>query len=144
MADRIIKAVAAIAGAVAGFLGDWSMLLTVLAVLMVMDYVTGVIVAVRGKSPKSETGGVSSKAGFDGLLRKGFIIIIVLLATVLDRALDNGTMVFQTACACYYIANEGLSILENAALMDVPIPEAIKRALEVFRKRGDGDGSGEE
>ena len=106
---------------------------------MAMDYATGVIVAWRGKSPKSETGGMSSRAGFDGLIRKGFIVIIILLATVLDRAIDNGGMVFQTACTCYYIANEGLSILENAVLMDVPVPGAIKGALEIFRKKGDGE-----
>lgn len=137
--DKAIKAAASVAGVVAGLFGGWNMLLTVLAVLMVMDYGTGLIVALRGKSPKSETGGISSKAGFDGLLRKGFIIVIVLLATVLDKAINTGSMVFQTACTCYYIANEGLSIVENALLMDVPVPDAIKRALEIFRKRSDMD-----
>lgn len=137
MWDRIVKAGAGIAGAAAGFLGGWNALLTALAVLMALDYATGVAVACRGRSPKSDTGGVSSRAGFDGLLRKGFIIIIVLLATMLDRAIDNGGMVFQTASTCYYIANEGLSIVENALLMDVPVPDSIKSALEIFRKRGE-------
>ena len=137
MWERTMKILAAAAGAVAGFVGEWNMLLTALAALMVMDYVTGVIVAWRGKSPKSETGGVSSRAGFDGLIRKGFIILIVLLATILDRALNTGSMVFQTASVCYYIANEGLSILENAGLMGVPIPEAVRKALEVFKNRSD-------
>lgn len=137
MWEKIIKVMAGFAGAVAGFLGEWNMLLTVLACLMAIDYGTGLFVAWRGKSPKSETGGMSSMAGFDGLVRKGFIVIIILVATVLDRAIDNGSMVFQTACTCYYIANEGLSIVENAALMDVPVPEAVKKALEIFRARGD-------
>jgi toxin secretion/phage lysis holin len=137
MWEKVLKTIAGIGGAAAGLLGEWNMLLTILAVLMVMDYATGVVVACCGKSPKSETGGVSSKAGFDGLLRKGFIIVIVLLATVLDRAIGNGSMVFQTACTCYYIANEGVSIVENAVLMDVPVPGAIQRALEIFRKRGE-------
>lgn len=134
-----MKIFAGIAGALAGFLGEWNVLLTVLACLMALDYATGVIVAWRGKSPKSETGGMSSRAGFDGLIRKGFIVVIILVATVLDRAIDNGGMVFQTACACYYIANEGLSIVENAVLMDVPVPGAIKGALEIFRKKGEGE-----
>ena len=137
--DRIVKFLAGIAGALAGFMGEWSALLTALAVLMVMDYATGVALAWRGRSPKSQTGGVSSEAGFDGLLKKAFIIMIVLLATILDHALGTGSMVFQTATVCYYIANEGLSILENAALMGVPVPGAVERALEVFRKKGDGE-----
>ena len=137
MLDRLIKTLAGVAGALAGALGEWNALLTTLAVLMVMDYISGVLVAWRGRSPKSETGGVSSRAGFEGLIRKGFIILIVLLATILDRALDTGGMVFQTASVCYYIANEGLSVLENAALMDVPVPQAVRRALEVFRNKGE-------
>ena len=67
--DNITKAIAAAAGAVAGLLGEWNVLLTILAWFMGLDYLTGLIVAWRGRSPKSETGGVSSKAGFDGLIR---------------------------------------------------------------------------
>ena len=89
--------------------------------------------AAAGKSDKTEHGGLSSKAGFVGIARKGIIMLIVLLATLLDRALNNGTMVFQTAATCYYIANEGLSILENAARLNVPFPEVIKRALESMK-----------
>lgn len=135
---KIIKGAAAAAGAVAGYIaGEWNMLLTTLAVLMCVDYLTGFIVAWRGKSPKTETGGVSSKAGFDGLLKKAFIIVIVLVATILDKAINTGSMVFQTATVCYYIANEGLSVLENAALMDVDVPPAVKKALELFRRKSD-------
>jgi toxin secretion/phage lysis holin len=136
---KITKIGAAVAGAVAGLLGEWNALLTTLAALMVIDYLTGFIVALRGLSPKTETGGVSSKAGFDGLLKKGFIVVIVLVATILDRAIDTGAAVFQTATVCYYIANEGLSVTENAALMGVPVPEAIKKALEMFRKKSETD-----
>lgn len=138
---KIIKIGATVAGAAAGLLGEWNALLTTLAVLMGLDYLTGFVVAWRGKSPKTEHGGVSSKAGFDGLLKKGFIIIIVLVATILDKAINTGAMVFQTATVCYYIANEGLSVTENAALMGVPVPEAIKKALEMFRKKSETDDS---
>ena len=79
---------------------------------MGIDYASGLIVAACGRSPKTEAGGLSSKAGFVGLARKGFIMLIVLLATLLDRAVGNQAMVFQSAATCYYIANEGLSILE--------------------------------
>ena len=65
------------------------------------------MVAASGKSPKTENGGISSKVGFQGLMKKGFIIIIVLAATFLDRALGTDKMIFQLAAAGYYIANEG-------------------------------------
>lgn len=130
MWDRMTKIAAALAGAAAGLLGEWNVLLTVLAWMMVIDYLTGLICAWRGRSPKTEGGGVSSKAGFDGLARKGLIILIVLMATLLDRAIGSGSALFQTAAAGYYIANEGISILENSALMGVPYPKAIVDALE--------------
>lgn len=136
--DKITKAAAGLAGAIAGFFGAWSALLTLLACAMTLDYLSGLIVAWRGRSPKTEGGGLSSGAGFDGLAKKAIIIAIVLLATLLDRAI-GGAAVFQTAAACYYLANEGLSILENAALMGVPFPLKIKLALEALKKSGDGD-----
>ena len=121
MWDKITKAAGAMIGAAAGLLGGWNVMLTVLAWMMCIDY---------GRSPKTEGGGVSSKAGFDGLARKGLMILIVLMATLLDRAVGSGNALFQTAACGYYIANEGISILENSALMGVPYPKAIAEALE--------------
>ena len=138
--DRITKAVCGMLGAAAGLLGEWNILLTILAWFMVIDYVTGVLVAWRGRSPKSETGGVSSKAGFDGLVKKFFIMVVVLVATLLDAAIGVETAVFQTAATLYYIANEGISILENTALMGVSYPKVILKALEAMRKKGDEGG----
>lgn len=135
--DRILKALAAALGAVAGLLGEWSLLLTVLAWFMGIDYVTGVIVAWRGRSPKTPHGGVSSRAGFDGLIRKAFILLVVLTATLLDRVVGDGA-VFQSATAMYYLANEGISILENTSLMGVPYPAAVRNALERLKEQGDG------
>ena len=135
--DKVIKAAALIGGAVAGIFGEWSVLLTVLAVVMVLDYMSGILVAAGGRSLKTEDGFLDSKAGFRGLAKKGFIVIMVLLATVLDRAIANGTMIFQTATASYYVANESLSILENAALMDLPVPGFIRQALEQMREKHD-------
>lgn len=138
MWDRIARGICAAAGAVAGVFGGWSALLTVLVAMMGIDYLTGVLVAAAGRSDKTENGGLSSKAGFEGLARKGFVMLIVLLATLLDRAAGNTAMVFQTAATCYYIANEGLSILENAAAMGVPFPERVRGALEDMRARAEG------
>ena len=135
--DDVVKWLAGIAGAVAGLLGEWNVMLTILAVMMVLDYATGLIVAWRGRSPKTEGGGVSSAAGFDGLIRKAFIMVVVLVATLLDTAIGNATHVFQLAAVMYYIANEGISILENTALMGVKYPKFILKALEAMREKGD-------
>lgn len=132
--DKILKWLAGIAGAIAGLFGEWSTTLTILVAVMAIDYISGVIVAACGKSPKSEAGGLSSKVGFIGIAKKGFIMLLVLLATMLDRAIGNETMVFQTSLVFYYIANEGLSVLENAALMGLPFPEKLKKALETLRE----------
>ena len=137
MWDKIVKTLCAIGGAIAGLFGQWPAMLTILVVVMCIDYVSGVIVAASGRSPKSESGGLSSKAGFIGIAKKGFIMLIVLLATMLDHAIGDEAMLFQGATACYYIANEGLSILENAVLMDLPVPGVIKRALEELRDKND-------
>ena len=135
--DDITKTLAGIAGAVAGLLGEWNVLLTILAIMMVLDYATGVIVAWRGKSPKTKTGGVSSSVSFDGLIKKAFIMVVVLIATLLDTAIGNTTRVFQTAATLYYIANEGISVLENTALMGVVYPSFVMKALEAMREKND-------
>lgn len=135
MWDRFVKIVCAAAGAVAGFFGEWSVALTVLVIMMCVDYVTGVFCAALKRSPKTEDGGLSSKVGFVGIARKGFIMLIVLVATMLDRAVGNGSTVFQTATVFYYIANEGLSVLENADLMGVPFPEVVRERLESMREK---------
>ena len=135
--DRLVKALAAAAGAVAGLFGEWNATLTILATVMALDYVSGLIVAACGRSPKTEGGRLSSKAGFAGIARKALMMLLVGLATLIDRALGSEAMVFQTSLTFYYIANVGLSILENAALMDVGIPAKLKKALETMRERED-------
>ena len=135
--DKIIKALAAFTGAIAGLFGEWNTMLTILVVAMAIDFITGLIVAACGKSTKTEGGHLSSKASFEGIARKAVIILLVGLATLVDRALGNETMVFQTSLTFYYIANEGLSILENAALLGVRFPAKLKRALETMREQQD-------
>ena len=133
MKQKIIKGLAAVAGAAAGWFGGWSPVMTILVTMMGVDYVSGVLAALAGRSDKTEGGGLSSKAGFVGLAKKGFVMLIVLVATLLDRALGSDAMVFQTATAFYYIANEGLSILENADRMHIPVPAFIHDRLEQIR-----------
>lgn len=135
--DKVVKVLAAAAGAVVGLFGGWTQMHTILVVFMAIDYITGCVVAALGRSPKTDGGGLSSKVGFIGLAKKGFIMAIVLLATLLDQAIGNQTAIFQGATLCYYIANEGLSILENAGLLGVPYPEKVKKALEALRDKED-------
>ena len=139
MWDKVLKTLAAAAGAVAGFFGEWNVVLTVLLVAMVIDYVAGLIVAMAGRSPKTESGKLSSKAGFLGLAKQDMIILVVLTATLLDKAVGNATSVFQSAVALFYIANEGLSILENAVLLDLPVPGMVKKALDMLKEKGEED-----
>jgi toxin secretion/phage lysis holin len=133
--SKAVKALATVGGAIAGIFGEWSILMTILAAAMVLDYISGVLVAAFGKSLKSEGGHLDSKVGFVGLAKKALIIMIVLLATLLDKALGAEAMVFQTATVCYYIANEGISVVENAGLMGLPVPDVVKRALEQMKEK---------
>ena len=115
-------------------------MLTILVTVMSIDYITGVLVAALGRSDKTEHGGLSSKVGFVGIARKGVVMLIVLLATMLDRAIGNTTLVFQSAATMYYIANEGLSILENASRIGISVPGFIRARLEDMQDSHDGDG----
>lgn len=133
--DKILKMLAGVAGAVAGLFGEWNTMLTILATVMALDYVSGLIVAACGRSPKTEGGRLSSKAGFAGIARKALMMLLVGLATLIDKALGSEAMVFQTSLTFYYIANEGLSILENAALLGVQFPAKLQRALEAMREK---------
>lgn len=139
MRERLFKWLFAAAGAMASFSGEWTAALDILAVMMAVDYATGLMVAIAGRSTKTERGGLSSKAGFIGLMKKGFIMLIVLVATLLDRAIGNSAMVFQTATVFYYISNEGLSILENADQMGIPFPDFVRDKLESMKGKKPGE-----
>ena len=129
--------VAAIGTAVSFFLGDWDTALIVLMAFMALDYVTGVIVAYANKT-------VNSEVGFKGLAKKFFILIILIAAVCLDRLLSNGSWVFRTWVCYFYIANEGISLLENAGNLGLPVPGKLKTALEQLNdddkdREGKGD-----
>lgn len=134
--DWILRAIAALGGMVAGALGGWDAALQVLVVMMAIDYATGLCVAAMGRSAKTQGGGLDSNVGLHGLLRKGLMLLVVLCGAMLDRVIGAGA-ICRDACCWFYIANEGLSILENTALAGVPYPEAVKHALEQTRDRGE-------
>ena len=114
-------------------------LMWVLLAVMTLDYVTGLICGAMGKSPKTEHGGLSSRTAFDGLMKKMLIVLVVLLSALLDRAVTLGAGIefaAVTGATClWFIASEGMSILENAAVLGVPIPHILLQALELFKGR---------
>ena len=91
---------------------------------MILDYITGVIYAYVIKT-------LNSEIGFKGLIKKCMILAVLVVGVALDRMLGNdGTWVFRTLVCYFYIANEGISLLENISNLGVPIPNKIKNALE--------------
>jgi len=133
----ILSALGMIGSVGANLLGGWDMALQTLVLFMAVDYITGLIVAgVYNKSDKSETGALESKAGWKGLLKKGVTLFIVLVATQLDKM--TGTEIIRDAAIIAYVVNEAISIIENAGLMGVPIPDIIKRTLEMLKNKEDG------
>ena len=122
----------AVLGAAASVFGGWSAALTTLLVFMLVDYASGLIVAgVFHVSPKSENGALESRAGWKGLCRKGVTLLIVLVASRVDLAL--GTAFVRDAVIVGYISNEVISIIENAGLMGVPIPDALVQAIDALQ-----------
>ena len=104
---------------------------------MAIDYITGLIVAgVFHKSTKAETGTLESRAGFKGLCRKGAMLLVVLVAHRLDLAV--GTAYIKDAVIIAFMANEAISIIENAGLMGVPMNDTLKNAIDVLQKKGSG------
>ena len=140
--DKTIRVLAAAGGAVAGALGGWDALLRVLVWMMAADYASGVIVAVMGRSRKTDYGGLSSKVGAAGILRKGLMLMVVLAAALLDSAMGDTNAMCRDAACWFYIANEGLSLMENLGLMGVPFPEKLKLLLgQHLSEGGSADGS---
>ncbi len=135
--DKVIKIAAAVGGAIAGWFGGWDTLLFVLLAFMVIDYVSGLIVAWIGKSQKTQNGGLDSKIGAAGIAKKGLMLLVVLVAALLDRVLGTDQQVFRSAVIWFYLANEGLSILENLALAGVPFPALLKNALEQIKEKNE-------
>ena len=123
-----------VSSAASALLGGFDMSLVTLLILMAIDYVTGLIVAgVFHKSQKSRTGALESRAGWKGLGRKGVTLLIVLVAARLDILL--GVTFVRDGVVIAYIVNELLSIVENAGLMGIPIPDAVKNAIEALKTK---------
>lgn len=124
----------AFAGTIATYaVGAWPQSLTVLLVAMAIDYVTGVVAALREKK------GLSSHIGSWGLTRKGMSLMIVLLAHQIDLMLRIGDAT-MSAAIYFYLANELISITENYGRMGLPLPDTLRRIIEVLKdKENDND-----
>ena len=114
----------------------WDSALITLVIFMSIDYIAGLLVAgVFKQSPKSMNGALESRAGWKGLCRKGMTLLVVLVANRLDLAI--GVDYIRNAVIIGFIANELISIVENAGLMGIPLPSAIKKAIEILTQKAE-------
>lgn len=129
----VCTAIGAVGGLIAGLFGGWDEGLMTLVIFMAIDYVSGLVVAgVFHNSRKTETGTLESKAGWKGLCRKCMTLLFVLVAYRLDLMI--GSDYIRDAVIIGFVANEAISIIENAGLMGVPFPEPIRKAIEILTK----------
>lgn len=117
---------AAIGGALGAVLGGWDGFLYALIVFVVADYLTGVLVAVIGHR-------LSSQVGFHGIAKKVVIFFLVAVGYVIDSLVIQNGNVIRTAVIFFYLSNEGISILENVALMGLPVPQKLRDVLEQLK-----------
>ena len=128
----------AIGGFIARLFGGWTEDMITLIIFMAVDFVTGLIIAgVFHKSKKTENGNLNSKVGWKGLCKKGVTLLFVLIAYRLDVSL--GTSYIRTATIIGFIANEVISIVENAGLMGLPLPKVITKAIDILKNRSEAD-----
>ena len=124
-------AIAGIGTAASAWLGGWDAALKVLVVLMIVDYVTGLLGAVRERR-------VNSEIMFWGGIRKGIILAVVALAVMFDQMLGNPEPIMRTLAIYFYVAREGVSVTENLGIIGVPLPPVIVRVLEQLQDKGAG------
>lgn len=118
-------------GAVAGFLwGEFDGMLIALIAMVTLDYITGVIAAARNRE-------LSSRIGFYGLLKKTVTLLIAAVANIIDVRILNSGGIVRSAVICYFAANEGISLLENAARMGIPINSRLMSILKQLRNDND-------
>lgn len=129
---KIQVAVTAVGGWLGYFVGGMDGMMIALIVLMALDYVTGVMCAVIDKK-------LSSAVGFKGICKKVLILMLVGVANVVDLHVVGSGAVLRGAVIAFYLSNEGLSLLENAAHVGLPVPEKLKDVLEQLHGRAEQD-----
>lgn len=123
-------------GFVAHFFGGWDASFAALLMFMAVDFLSGLAVAgIFKRSSKTENGALESKAGFRGLCKKCMILAFVAIGYRLDLTMN--TTYIRDAVCIGFIANELISVIENAGLMGVPIPAVITKAIDILKSRED-------
>lgn len=139
MKNMLCTVVGLVGSWLASLFGGWDTALSTLLIFMAVDYVTGLVVAgVFHRSKKTDTGKLESRAGWKGLCRKGASLLIVLVAYRLDIVI--GSAYIRDAVIIAFLANETISIIENAGMMGIPIPPVIMRAIEVLKDKMESEG----
>lgn len=124
--------------AIASIFGGWDTGLVSLLIFMALDYVSGLVVAgVFHKSNKTATGSLESKAGWKGLCRKCMTLVFVLVAYRLDLVIE--TNYIRDAVIIAFMANELISLVENAGLMGIPLPAVITKAIDILQKKSESE-----
>lgn len=137
MKGYIMTIIGIVGSFIASLFGGWDAGLATLLIFMGIDYVSGLVVAgVFHKSNKTESGALESKAGWKGLCRKCMTLLFVLIAYRLDLAI--GVDYIRNAVIIGFMANELISIVENAGLMGLPLPDAINTAIDVLTEQKEG------
>ena len=132
----LASTIGVVGGIISTLFGGWNSSLTTLMIFMCIDYITGLMVAgIFNNSEKTKTGALESRAGFKGLCRKGMILLIVLVACRLDMII--GSNFVRDATVIAFVTNETISIIENAGLMGIPIPNPIIKAIDVLKSKED-------
>ena len=134
MMDKVVRfiktAILAGGAALGAFLGQADGLLISLVILAIVDYITGVVAAAVGHR-------LDSKIGFLGIAKKLFMFALVGIGNIIDVNALSGTAVLRSAIICFYLANEALSIIENAGELGLPIPKKLKQLMEQLKKEGE-------
>lgn len=138
MKETICTVLGLVFGYISSLFGGWDAAISTLVFFMAIDYITGLIVAgVFHSSSKTDSGALESGVGWKGLFRKGMTLAVVLVACRLDMVI--GSNLLRDAAVIAFIANETISIAENAGLMGVEFPAPIMQAIEVLKKKAEGE-----
>ena len=130
--EGIRLTIATVGGFIGGIMGGFDGLIYSLIAFVLIDYLTGVMAAIVDRQ-------LSSEIGFKGIFKKVSIFMLVAVGHIIDSKLLGSGTALRTAIILFYTSNEGISILENAARMGLPIPKKVKSVLEQLKKDGDED-----
>ena len=129
-----LKGMSGTVGTILAFsFGGWSQVLSVFLIIIIIDYITGVLAAIKTKS------GLNSKIGFWGLTRKALMFLVILIAHQIDLLIGNEIEAVKSGVIYFYMANELISITENYGRLGLPLPNQITRLIEVLKNKDKQD-----